>query len=189
MNRKSSRGPTKQEVLEAADKRVPDRIKFGLSVLFVGINPSLYSAAVGHHFARPGNRFWPTLHGAKWTPRQFRPDEDARLMEHGCGITNLVSRATTRADELSHSELSWGAKRLNAKIEIWKPRCVAFAGITSFREAFKKPTATMGRQDEETAGALTWVLPNPSGLNAHYQLPALVKQYRLLREALQIPPA
>ncbi len=155
----------------AHGKAIPDLLRNDLAILFVGINPSLYSAAVGHHFARPGNRFWPALHVAKITPRLLRPDEGRELVEIGCGITNLVRRATARADELSTNELVQGGKQLTRKARKYAPRCIAFVGITAYRAAFTCPQAVIGRQDKEIGESQVWVLPNPSGLNAHYQLP------------------
>jgi TDG/mug DNA glycosylase family protein len=149
---------------------VPDVIAPGLRVLFVGINPSLYSAAVGHHFARPGNRFWPSLHAGGLTGRRLAPHEERLLLGQGLGITNLVDRATARADELSAAELAAGARRLEAKVRRRQPAVVAVLGITAYRSAFGGPGAAMGRQAETIGGALLWVLPNPSGLNATFSV-------------------
>ena len=154
----------------------------GLAVLFCGINPGLYSAATGHHFARPGNRFWPALHGSGFTPRQLRPSEQDLLPSFGLGVTNVVARATARADELSARELRDGAVRLAALAAECRPRYVAVVGISAYRTGFDRPHATLGEQDEPIAGARLWVLPNPSGLNAHYQLPALIDEFRALQE-------
>jgi double-stranded uracil-DNA glycosylase len=140
-----------------------------LRVLFVGINPSLRSAEVGHHFARPGNRFWPTLHAAGFTPRLLRPDEDAELPEHGIGVTNIAFRPTRAAAELSPDELRAGAVQLDAVVVEHAPRLVAVVGLTAYRTAFDRPRATMGLQPETIGGRPVWVLPNPSGLNAHYK--------------------
>jgi TDG/mug DNA glycosylase family protein len=140
-----------------------------LRVLFVGINPSLRSAEVGHHFARPGNRFWPTLHAAGFTPRLLRPDEDAELPEHGIGVTNIASRPTRAAAELSHDELRAGAAELEAVVRAHAPRLVAVVGLTAYRTAFERPKAAMGLRPETIGGRPVWVLPNPSGLNAHYK--------------------
>ncbi len=140
-----------------------------LRVLFVGINPSLRSAEVGHHFARPGNRFYPALHAAGFTPRQFRPDEDSTLPAHGVGITNIVARPTRAADELSRAELRAGAKELDALVARIQPRLVAILGLGAYRTAFERPKATMGPQEERIGGRSVWILPNPSGLNAHYK--------------------
>lgn len=141
----------------------------GLDVLFVGVNPSLRSAEVGHHFARPGNRFWPTLHAAGFTPRRLRPDEDAQLPHYGVGVTNLAFRPTRTAAEISSQELREGALALERMVRANEPRLVAIVGLTAYRTAFARPRATMGLQPEEIGGRPLWVLPNPSGLNAHYK--------------------
>jgi TDG/mug DNA glycosylase family protein len=153
-----------------------------LQVLFCGINPGLYSAATGNHFARPGNRFWPALHASGFTPRLFHPSEKALALQQGFGLTNLVGRATAAADELAPAELVAGAKRLRRKIRTYRPRNVAFLGLGAYRHAFGRPKATLGLQPELLEGARVWVLPSPSGLNANYQLGALVKLFRALRE-------
>jgi len=146
-------------------------------VLFVGINPGLYSGATGWHFARPGNRFWPALHRAGFTPRLLRPSEQRELLKYGYGITNLVNRATAAARELDPAEFVAGRRRLAAKLRRYRPRIVAFLGLGAYRHAFALPSARTGRQAESFAGAGVWVLPNPSGLNANYQLGALVKLF------------
>ena len=173
--------PTSDQIRASCGKTVPDLLAHGLTVLFSGINPSLYSAAVGHHFARPGNRFWPTLCAAGFTPRLFSPFEDHSLVDLGYGITNMVARASARADELSSQELIEGGRHLVSKIERDSPRIVAFLGITAYRDAFGKPHASIGLQPESFANSSLWVLPNPSGLNAHYQLPDLARLYAELR--------
>jgi TDG/mug DNA glycosylase family protein len=155
-------------------------------VLFCGINPGLYSAATGFHFARPGNRFWPALHAAGLTPRLFHPSENARLLELGYGLTNLVNRGTAAADELSALELTRGGKRLAAKVRRFRPRAVAFVGLGAYRTAFGRPQATLGLQPERLEGAQVWVLPSPSGLNANYQLPQLVELFRTLRLSMDM---
>lgn len=175
--------PTKVQVAAADNKTVDDLIGPGLKALFCGINPSLYSAAVGHHFARPGNRFWPTLHSAGLTPRLLSPFEDRSLLDLGYGITNLVARATVAADELSAGELVAGGRILEEKVRGHRPAFVAFLGITAYRAAFGRPRAAMGPQPEAISGACLWVLPNPSGLNAHYQMPALTGLFAALKEA------
>jgi TDG/mug DNA glycosylase family protein len=152
----------------------------GLKVLFCGINPGLYSAATGFHFARPGNRFWPALHAAGFTPRLFHPSENERLLELGYGLTNLVNRGTAAAAELSPAELVAGGKILAAKVRRFRPCAVAFVGLGAYRRAFSRPQATLGRQAEPLEGAEVWVLPSPSGLNANYQLPELVKLFSVL---------
>lgn len=175
--------PTPADLLAAQNKTVPDVIAPGLRVLFCGINPGLYSGATGHHFARPGNRFWPTLYQAGFTPRQLDPSEERELLALGCGITNLVARATATADELAPEELRAGRKRLEGKVKRFQPRAVAVLGIGAYRMAFQEPRAILGLQSEKVADAALWVLPNPSGLNAHYQLADLAEQFRILREA------
>lgn len=151
-----------------------------LKVLFCGINPGLYSAATGNHFARPGNRFWPTLYAAGFTPRLLHPSEKDELLGSGFGLTNLVSRATASADELGPAEFVAGRKRLARKLRRYRPRIVAFLGVGAYRHAFGRPAATLGLQPETFEGAQVWVLPSPSGLNANYQMPALVKLFRSL---------
>jgi TDG/mug DNA glycosylase family protein len=175
--------PTAAELAAARTKTVPDVVAPGLSVLFCGINPGLYSAATGHHFARPGNRFWPALHQSGFTPRQLRPSEQDELLTHGLGVTNIVARATARADELTRDELRAGARTLTALVTRHAPTFVAVVGISAYRVAFDRPKAVMGEQDERIAQARLWVLPNPSGLNAHYQAPALAAAFRELRAA------
>ncbi len=179
-----SRPPTKADLRAAAGKRVPDVIAPGLRVLFCGINPGLYSAAVRHHFARPGNRFWPTLSAAGFTDRVYAPDEERLLLDVGCGITNIVARATAAADELSKAELLEGARRLLIKAQRYRPRAVAVLGLDAYRTAFGDRKACTGRQANDLGGALLWVLPNPSGLNAHYQRGDLERAFRALREAV-----
>ncbi len=165
----------------AGDKPVPDVLAPDLDVLFCGINPSLTSAAVGHHFARPGNRFWPALHLAGLTPRRLRPEEDRELLEHGLGVTNVVSRPTRTAAELGIEELRAGAAELTTLVGRWRPRVLAVLGVTAWRVAFDRPRAAVGLQAERVGGAATWVVPNPSGLNAHHQLPDLARIYGALR--------
>lgn len=166
------------DALEAArDDLLPDVFADGLDVLFVGINPSLYSAAVGHHYARPGNRFWPALHRAGMTPRLLHASEDHSLPTWGGGLTNLAARPTAKASELSAEELQRGARILENVVGRYRPRAVAVVGVTAYRQAFSIPRANVGRQGETLGGAVLWVLPNPSGLNAHYQLPALAELY------------
>jgi double-stranded uracil-DNA glycosylase len=160
---------------------VPDLIAERLEVLFVGINPGLYSAATGHHFARPGNRFWPALHDAGFTDTLLQPWEERRLLALGFGITNLVGRATAAADELSLDELRRGRRRLEAKVRRYRPRCVAVLGIGAFRSGFGRPRAAVGLQAEPLERAAVWVLPNPSGLNANHQRADLAREFRALR--------
>lgn len=175
--------PTRQELLDAVGRTMPDLIAPGLRVLFCGINPSLYSAVVGYHFARPGNRFWPTLHAAGITRRQLAPSEQEELLRLGYGITNVVDRATATAAKLEDSELTVGGRRLLAKVRRYRPRYLAMLGISAYRLAFGRPEAQLGLQPETMGATRLWVLPNPSGLNAHYQLKDLARLYRELRRA------
>jgi TDG/mug DNA glycosylase family protein len=163
-------------------KPLPDVGGPGLRVLFCGINPSLLSAERGHHFARPGNRFWPALHRSGFTPRQLAPDEDGLLPQLGLGITNLVARPTRAAAELSDDELRAGAAELDALVRAWRPAVVAVVGIGAWRVGFGRPRAQLGLQPELVGGAPVWVLPNTSGLNAHHQLPDLARRFGELRE-------
>ena len=182
VRRRTIKLPTKAEIAASRDRTIPDILTRGLAVVFCGINPSLYSAAVGHHFARPGNRFWPTLERSQFTPRLLSPSEDRELLRYGCGLTNLVGRATARADELSRAELLEGATLLAAKARRLRPSCVTFLGITAYRQAFARPKAEIGRQAEIIEGVPVWVLPNPSGLNAHYQIDDLARLFRRLKK-------
>lgn len=179
------RKPTKEEIRAAAGKTVADVIAPGLKVLFCGINPGLYTAAIGHHFGRPGNRFWPALHAAGITPRLLSPYEERELLPLGYGITNLVPRATATAAALTRAEYEAGAARLAEMVRRYQPRIVAILGVEAYRKGFRAPTATIGRQPETLAGAILWVLPNPSGLNAHYQLDELAALFRELRMAAE----
>lgn len=181
----TTKKPTRADILAAYGKTVADVIAPGLKVLFCGINPGLYSGATGHHFARPGNRFWPVLHLAGFSARQLSPAEEQLLLPAGYGITNLVARATATADELAPAELVAGQQRLAATAAEYKPRVVAVLGIGAYRTAFARPRAVLGPQAETLAGTRLWVLPNPSGLNAHYQLTDLVAVFRSLREAVE----
>lgn len=178
------RPPTKEQIAAARGRRVPDVIAAGLQVLFVGINPGLYSAAVGHHFARPGNRFWKALHGAGFTDAVLAPFQQRDVLDRGMGITNLVARATASAAELSHAELRRGGARLRQKVRRYRPGWVAILGVGAYRTAFRRPHAAIGPQGHDIEGARVWVLPNPSGLNAHFQLPELVEAFAALREAV-----
>jgi TDG/mug DNA glycosylase family protein len=176
--------PTKADLLAAYDRRIHDLIGPGVSVLFVGINPSLYSAAVGYHFARPGNRFWPALFGAGFTERLLVASQQQELLAAGYGITNLVARATARADELEPEELVAGARKLATKVRRHQIANVAVLGVSAYNLAFSRQKTTVGWQpDHQLGGANVWVLPNPSGLNAHYQLPELIRIYTTLRAA------
>jgi TDG/mug DNA glycosylase family protein len=177
--------PTKAELLAAADKTLSDVIAPGLRVLFCGINPGLYSAAVSHHFARPGNRFWPALYAAGFTDRLLSPYEEHELLKHGYGLTNLVERATASAAELSAEEIVQGGRRLEAKALQYRPRYIAVLGIGAYRTAFGHPAAVLGEQQEMIGDAMIWVLPSPSGLNAHYRPTDLARLFRDLREAVE----
>jgi TDG/mug DNA glycosylase family protein len=157
----------------------------GLGVLFCGINPGLYTAAVGHHFARPGNRFWKVLHLAGFTDRLLSPFEEAELLASGIGITNLVARASAAAADLSGPELREGARLLEEKVAAMRPQIVAMLGMQAFRTAFGARRAGLGSQPEPMAEAKIWLLPNPSGLQARYQLPELVSLFGELRAAVQ----
>lgn len=180
--------PTRTQVAEAFGRTVPDLIRPDLSILFSGINPSLYSAAVGHHFARPGNRFWPMLRAGGLTPRLLAPSEGDFLLDLGCGITNVVARATATAAELSGEELIAGGRILSDKIERHQPRVIAFLGLGAYRAAFGRPGAAVGSQPESFGATRIWVLPNPSGLNAHYQLADLGRLVGELWSATRLPP-
>lgn len=177
--------PTPAQIAAAAGKTLPDVIAPDLDVLFCGINPGLYTAAVQQHFGRPGNRFWPTLFGAGFTPRLFHPSEQHGLLQLGYGITNVVARATAAADELSREELLEGGRLLVRKVKKDKPRYLAVVGMGAYRTAFERPKAKMGLQEETIGGTRVWVLPNPSGLNANYQADALVALFRELRVAAE----
>lgn len=175
--------PTRAELLAATDKTVEDVIAPGLTVLFCGINPGLYTAWSGHHFARPGNRFWPALHLGGFTPRLFGPAEERYLLPLGYGITNLVQRASARADELTKEEYEAGGRRLTDKVLQYSPAVLAVLGVGAYRSAFGRPRAAIGRQPETIGDTLLWVLPNPSGLNAHYTLEGLAAVFAELRQA------
>jgi len=177
--------PAPEQLLTARDKTIPDVVGPGLQVLFAGINPGLYSAATGYHFARPGNRFWPALYAAGFTDRVLRPEEQEQLLPLGLGITNVVARATARADELTPAEIQAGARVLTAKVERLAPQWLAVVGITVYRTAFGGPGATTGRQEQTLGGTGLWVLPNPSGLNASWPTPRLVAAFKELRIAEQ----
>lgn len=184
-NRMKTHRPTKEELLAAANKTVPDVIAPGLKILFCGINPGLYTAAVGHHFARPGNRFWPALHQSGITPRLLQPHEERELLNWGYGITNVVARASTAASELTRAELLEGGRILEQKVHQYQPRVLAVLGIGAYRDAFQRPDAVMGLQPEQIGQTRLWVLPNPSGLNAHYRLEELAELLRVLITAAE----
>lgn len=162
---------------------LPDLIGPGLRVLFCGINPGLVSAATGQHFARPGNRFWPALHRSGFTPRQLRPDEQGELLTYDLGLTNLVDRATARADELARAEIVAGGELLAEKVLRFEPDWLAVVGVTAYRAAFREPKTAIGRQERRFGKTSVWVLPNPSGLNAHFTLDTLAASFAELREA------
>ena len=171
-------------MIEAAGKTLPDVIAPDLRVLFCGINPGLYTAAVGHHFARPGNRFWPALHRSGFTDRLLSPFEEDELLESGIGITNVVPHATATAAQLTREHFVVGGAQLAAKVLQFRPRMIAILGVGAYRQAFDQPKAVIGEQPQGIHSARVWVLPNPSGLNANYQLPDLVKLFRKLRQAI-----
>lgn len=173
--------PTKAEIAAAGSKRVPDIIAKDLIVLFAGINPGLYTAAIGRHFGRPGNRFWPALYAGGFTPRLFSPFESSLLLDLKFGITNVVERATARADELTDEELRAGGRRLEAKVKRWRPTVVAFVGIGPYRVISGNKAAQVGLQETPFGGSHAWVLPNPSGINAHFQPAHLAKLFGDLR--------
>jgi TDG/mug DNA glycosylase family protein len=177
--------PTKAALEDARGRTIPDVLGPDLDVVFVGINPGLWSGAVGHHFARPGNRFWKALYGSGFIDRLLSPFEDASLLDWSLGVTNLVARTTARADELSADEIRRGARELEERLAPLRPRFVAVLGIGAYRTGFGRPDAAVGPQDEELGGARLWVLPNPSGLNAHHQLDDLAARFRALRAAAQ----
>jgi TDG/mug DNA glycosylase family protein len=175
-----TRRPTAADLADARDRTIEDVIAPDLRILFVGINPGLWSGATGHHFARSGNRFWRAIHEAGLTPRVLDPWHQHELLTFGIGIVNLVPRTTATAAELTNDELRAGAKALIEKVERYHPRKVAFLGVSTYRTAFGRAKAQIGRQHERIGGSEVWVLPNPSGLNAHYQLPQLAAAYARL---------
>lgn len=181
--------PTREQLAGAHGKRtVPDIVGPGLAVLFVGINPGLYSGATGHHFARPGNRFWPALHQSGFTPRQLHPSEDHELISYSLGMSKVSQRATATAAELTDAELRRGGAAVRRLVREWKPRAVCFLGVGAYCKAYalKKPAQGVGLQSDSFEGAALWVLPNPSGLNANYQLPDYVRLFRRLRESVAL---
>jgi double-stranded uracil-DNA glycosylase len=181
--------PTEEQLLAASDKTVRDVIGPRLQVLFCGINPGLYTAAVGHHFARPGNRFWPALHAAGFTERIVSPFAERELLQRGYGITNVVSRATATADQLTREELRAGGKRLARKVRRYQPTFLAVLGLGAYRAAWERPLARIGRQQEMIGDTILWVLPNPSGLNAHYQPSDLARLFGELKSAVGLQAA
>ncbi|MER6301951.1 G/U mismatch-specific DNA glycosylase [Kitasatospora sp. NPDC001539] len=177
--------PTPEQLRAAQDTTIPDVIGPGLRVLFCGINPGLWSGATGHHFARPGNRFWPALHLSGFTERRLRPDEQGELLALGLGITNVAPRTTAKADELTAEELRTGGAALVERVLRLRPAVLAVLGIGAYRTAFDRRQVVIGRQPEGIGDTEVWVLPNPSGLNAHYTLDALAGEFRKLRESLE----
>jgi TDG/mug DNA glycosylase family protein len=175
--------PTREQILAAEGKRVRDVIAPGLRVLFCGINPGLYTAAVGHHFARPGNRFWKALYEAGFTERLLSPFDERELLQLGYGVTNVVRRATAVADSLTKEEVIEGGRQLARKVRRYQPRILAVLGMGAYRLAFAQPDATVGRQQSMIGNTIVWVLPNPSGLNANYQQPELNRLFRELKAA------
>lgn len=175
--------PTAEQLAAARDTVIPDVIAPDLKVLFCGINPGLWSAAVGLHFARPGNRFWPALHASGFTPERLTPQRQGELPALGLGISNVVARATAKADELSRDELREGGRLLARKAERYDPRWVAIVGITAYRTAFARPAAQIGPQDARIGRSRVWVLPNPSGLNAHWTAQTLGEEFGRFRDA------
>jgi len=175
--------PTKEQLLAATEKTVRDVIAPDLRVLFCGINPGLYTAAVGHHFARPGNRFWPALHAGGFTDRLLSPFDERELLKSGYGITNVVMRTTASADMLTKDEIVAGGERLRAKLLRYRPKVLAVLGVGAYRTAFNKPKANVGRQEDQIGQTVLWVLPNPSGLNANYQAADLARLFRELKTA------
>ena len=176
--------PTKEQLLAATEKTVRDVIAPDLRVLFCGINPGLYTAAVGHHFARPGNRFWPALYAAGFTDRLLSPFDEHELLKSGYGITNVVARTTATADLLTKEEILAGGERLRAKVLRYHPKILAILGLGAYRTAFNQPKAIVGRQPDLIGQTVLWVLPNPSGLNANYQPAALARLFRELKESV-----
>ena len=175
--------PSKADLEAAVGRTIADIIAPDLDVLFCGINPGLYSAATGHHFARPGNRFWPALHAGGFTPRILKPWEEHELLNNKCGVTNLVDRATVAAAELSREELRAGRVRLERKVRRYRPRFVAIVGIGAYQTAFERPRATLGAQTESLGDAAVWVLPNTSGLNANHRPADFARAFNDLRRA------
>ena len=176
--------PTKEQLLAASEKTVRDVIAPDLHVLFCGINPGLYTAAVGHHFARPGNRFWPALYAAGFTDRLLSPFDERELLKSGYGITNVVPRATASADMLTKEEILAGGEQLRAKVLRYRPKVLAILGLGAYRTAFNQPKAIVGRQQHLLGNTILWILPNPSGLNANYQPADLARLFRELKESV-----
>ncbi|MCI9857269.1 mismatch-specific DNA-glycosylase [Microbacterium proteolyticum] len=186
-------GFTRAELESFRDATIPDLVEPGVRLLFVGINPGLWTAATGTPFARPGNRFWPALVEARVLPRlpryaeELGEDDRRMIFDAGVGVSNLVARATARADELSRDELRTGAAALVDRVAAWRPRVVAVVGLTAYRQGFRRPRAVAGRQEESIADVPTWVLPNPSGLNAHDTVATLARAYAEPARAAGVP--
>ncbi|ROR46895.1 G/U mismatch-specific uracil-DNA glycosylase [Kitasatospora cineracea] len=178
---------TRVELEAARSATLPDLIADDLTLLLCGINPGLGSAAAGLHFSNPGNRLWPALHRAGFTPRRFSPTDENELLALGIGITTLVPRATARAAELERRELVDGGRRLRARVRRRRPAWLAPLGITAYRVAFDTPGASVGLQARTLGSTRIWVLPNPSGLNAHYPPARLAEEFARLREAIGLP--
>jgi TDG/mug DNA glycosylase family protein len=185
VSRTPGAGPTREELLACAGRTIEPVIAPDLSVLFCGINPGLYTAWTGHHFARPGNRFWPALHRSGFTPRQLAPAEQQELLALGLGVTNVVERATATAAELTAEELREGGAHLEAAAKRFAPAYIAVLGVTAYRAAFREPRAGLGEQARTLGPSRLWVLPNPSGLNAHFTPTALAELFTELRETVE----
>jgi TDG/mug DNA glycosylase family protein len=177
--------PTPEQIAAAAGKTVRDVIAPNLRVLFCGINPGLYTAAVGHHFARPGNRFWKALYDGGFTDSLLSPFDERELLKSGYGVTNVVRRATAAADELTKEEVISGGRRLAVKVRSYRPACLAILGLGVYRTAFDQAKATVGLQQQKIGDTILWVLPNPSGLNANYQQADLARLFRDLKVAAE----
>jgi double-stranded uracil-DNA glycosylase len=162
------------------EQAVADLVGPDLRVLFCGINPGARSGELGLHFARPGNRFWKLLHAGGFTESVLAPEEQHILPALGVGITNLVARVTAAASELSAAELREGAAELESRVEVLRPRCVAVLGLQAYRTAFRRPDAMIGPQPERIGPSLLWLLPNPSGLQARYQMPEMGDMFTAL---------
>jgi TDG/mug DNA glycosylase family protein len=178
--------PTRAQLVASANKKIADVIAPNLRVLFCGINPGLYSGWTGHHFAKPGNRFWPALYASGFTERLLLPSEKYELLKDGYGITNVIARTSASETDLKKDEYAIGARRLKAKLRKYRPAFLAVLGIGAYRLAFEKPKAMLGRQEEKFGDTTVWVLPNPSGLNAHYQAKELARLFRELRDAVEV---
>ena len=177
--------PSKEDLRDAVNRTTEDLIDYNLKVLFCGINPGIWSGATGFHFAKPGNRFWKALYHGGFSDRLLHPSEEHELLENGFGITCFCKRTTARADELTNEEIIAGGKALVRKIHKFKPQYLAVLGLGAYRTAFQKPKAKIGLQQEKIGETLVWLLPNPSGLNAHYQIADLAKLFSQLKQAAE----